>query len=634
MSEGLFAPTYRPLDTQEAIGYLRYVAAECLLLAVDTETTGLRHYQDTVVGICLSGAPGVGVYIPIAHQDGPNVDLDAVLPYLKGALLNAPLVMHNASFDCAMLGRLLNVDPWDFTLNDDTMIMARLLGYGGIGSSAGLKQLSHELLGVDRPDFNALFPPKTKKADKRFDRLSVEEAVPYAAADADDTLSLWHVLWPRVRDEGLEDIYKLEMATLWAMLRMEARGLCVDLDVCFWGEQAVQAFTERAEALIIADLEERSGQDLSTLNLGSTQQLGRLLFDDLSLPVRDETATGRPSVGERALVKLSKDVPSLSWLLDMRGAKKLASTYFKPFRDASQIEDDSHILHPNYNQLGTETGRMSSSSPNVQNLPKSQDFTAGEGEDISTATLNARSIIRARPGHYLLEMDWDQVEYRIIAGMSGDAGLLEVFDTGVDLHVNTYALMYDVDPSEVTKAQRQEGKTINYMLNFGAGSGKLADTLGCSRQAASEKIKRYKEAFPQVTAMKKRLETMAEREGYVQTEYGRKRWVKLDPDNERAYYGALREAVNMPVQGTAADLLKMTLVRLNSWMGSSGLHMVATTHDSITFEVIGDEDPTELVSMLRPLCEYPKGFLPGYPAITASFEWGQRWGDLRPVEES
>ena len=406
------------------------------------------------------------------------------------------------------------------------------------------------------------------------------------------------------------------------------------------------------EHAIFEAFTERLGRPVN-FNLNSGPQLAAHLYDEapdgLGLPVLKKTASGNRSVDAETLGKLAAQEPLVAWIVEMRQALKAKGTYFAPFPEHASETDEGLVLHPNYAQNGTETGRMSSQKPNVQNLPKGQvingaDSKTGESlvPGVGELQVNARDMIVARPDHYLVDMDWSQVEYRVIGGMSGDPALLQVFRDGIDLHVNTYAQMNGVDPSTVTKAQRAEGKTLNYALNFGAGPHRLAGMLNCSIGEAKQKIALYKQAFPHVADMKARIEEQARTKRWVNTVFGRKRWLNfggenVDPDAaNKAFHAALREAVNMPVQGTAADLLKITLVRLGPWLRDTypGAHTLATTHDSITFEVPSSVPPEEFIAAVTPLCEFPEDFIAGYPAITCDFEVGDRWGSLSEMDAS
>lgn len=670
-------PDYAAITSPaEAASYIE----KCLdspLCGVDTETTGVERWHDTIVGVCLSATAGEGRYIPIAHTgEGTNVPWDAIVEPLVKLVSNASMAMHNAPYDVFMLWRHLKdyadcPEPWEFDVAFDTQLAAQVLGErneAGSDRSSGLKALGKKFLGVDRPDFAALFPPEVKKKDRSFAALDIDLATPYAAADPDDTLSLVPVLHNLLSRNDVLPIFEgIEMPLLKEMLWMEARGVLVDTENSERQSKDARAFAEEAEAAVIDRLAERIGSRTITMErtrAGEKVQveeeleiknshLSRVLFDDdmLGLPVMDRTPKGAPSVAEASLEKLAAFEPAIAWVLEVRGALKVASTYLDAWPKHAVIEtevinqdwdtEDFLILHPNYKQLGTETGRQSSSGPNVQNAPKSATFgDAGDGEPmipgVLPVTLNARDMIVPRPGYYFLEMDWAQVEARVIAGFSGEPVLLDTFARNIDYHIATYSAMTGTPIEEVTKAQRAQGKTLNYALGFGAGADKLAEMLGVSRDEARDLIAAYWSGLPHYAAWKDGIERFAQQNRYVSTYFGRKRWLNFGGEGiseaaaRQTYFAALREAVNTPIQGTAADLLKIMMVRLGPWLREyfPRVRTVFTTHDSVTFEVPEDIDSHYMAEVLDPVCRFDQDFIPGWPAITCDFEVGDRWGSL------
>lgn len=686
-------PDYSACTTAfEANAYIE----RCLdapLVGLDTETTGIDRWHDTLVGICLSAAPGEGRYIPIAHTaDGaPNVDLRDIGPLLALLLTSRPLSTHNAPFEAFILWRALTAigqsiaDPVEWHWGFDSLLAAQCLGErseAGNDKSAGLKALAKKYLGVERPAFEDLFPPKTKPKDRNFASLDVDIAVPYAAADADDTLTLVDVLHGHLHNYDVLATFNLEMKLLPEMLWMEHRGVVLDEQNSHEQEQRCHEFANTVETMILDHFRERIGKTHISIErkrkgekvmveeelVLKDSHLKVILHDPeyLGLPVMGTTPKGDISLNEEAIEKLASHEPACRWLLEVRGARKAASTYFNGWRDHVVYEpvfdeeealDAPHgaenagmvelaILHPNYKQYGTETGRASSSDPNTQNAPKEQTF--GEHEDKATKTkvpmipdvdpivVNTRDQIVPRPGHYFLEMDWAQVEARVIAGFSQEPTLLDVFKRGIDYHKATYGVMYGVDPDTVTKEQRGEGKTLNYALGFGGGPDLLAGMLGCSLDDAREKIARYWSGLPHYAAWKASIEEFAEKNRFVATAFGRKRFLDFGGSNidqkaaRRAWFAALREAVNTPIQGTAADLLKIMLCRVGPYIRQylPGVRTVFTTHDSVTFEVPNTYDPHWLCDVLDPVCRFDEGFLPGWPEISCDFEWGDRWGSL------
>lgn len=659
---------------------------ELPFIGFDTETTGLNRWRDTVVGYSLAPEWGRAYYVPIAHTNGPNADTAYAQDALRRVLSVKGVVCHGAAFDAAIGGRWLGWQPYWLDIAHCTLVMAQCLGErseAGKDTAGGLKPLAKHYMGIERPDFDSFFPPKTKDKDKIFANVDVDLAVPYGAADADDVLGLVSKFLPLLERAQLMPTYTLEVAGrlatddwehrgqgnfLHEILWMESRGACLDKAYADECADKCRAFADQIQTAVLARLEARLGRQLTNpkkpdkpqpFNPNSPEQLAAILFDPapagLGLPVLKKTPPskkfpdGNRSTDEAVLERLAAHEPALAWLLEQRAALKAVGTYFEPVpNEFGHDEDGLLILHPNYKTYGTETGRTSSAEPNVQNQPKEQTFGlwhdgAWKGqpmvEGIDPITVNARDMIRARPGYYLVDMDWSQIEYRIIAGMSGDPGLLDTFDRGVDLHVATYALMNGVPIEAVGKPQRAEGKTMNYALNFGAGVQRIAGMLGVAIDIAKTNIAKWKQAFPMVALWKEQVEEFAKRHHYVETPLGRKRWLVFNTaDNDvarKAYFAALREAVNMPVQGFAADLLKLCLTRLGPWLRTymPAVHTILETHDSITFEVPNEIPPDYFVSAVRPVVEFAKGFIDGYPAIPADFGVGQSWGSLQEEKE-
>lgn len=646
------------------------------MVGFDTETTGTRRWHDTMVGFSFCPGPHAAYYVPLVHEYGTNAPVAAALQLLREIVLNIPLAIHNAAFDNIMVARVLQegvtfpqdgriekpagiepIHPMQIKVAHDTHLMAQVIGErseAGKDTSGALKGLTRRYRGIERPAFNDLFPPKTKKAEKKFWKLDLDIALAYAAADAVDALNLVPIFDPLLDRAQVRKTYEMEMMLLPEVLWTEWHGVAVDDEHCRKMSAECDRFAAEAEAAVKVRLSERLGRPMDDLNLSSPDQLRKLFFEQsphgLGLPVVKMTQpskthpNGQPSTDETTIEKLSVYEPALSWIIEMRGALKAKGTNFDTFA-TEHAQRDEHgilILHPNYRQLGTETGRTSSDDPNVQNLAKEQRFGANKkGEPtipgVVPAIVNVRSILRARPGCYLFSADYDQIEYRVIGGLSGDPGLLEVFRQGIDLHKQTYSLMNGVPLEMIEEWMRDEGKTMNYALNFGAGVNRVAGMLGTTKADAEDKINRYVQAYPHVAAWKAQVEEFAKRFKYVETLFGRKRWLVFggegvsDDAARKSYFAALREAVNMPVQGLAADLAKIAWIRIGPWLRATypDVHLILFTHDDFTFEVPDHIDPEIFGEALRPIMEFPAGTLPGFPEISASFSWGPSWGAVK-----
>ena len=668
-------------DPAEVIGYIADgLGMPDPLIGFDTETMGedgsgqlskaTDRWHAKTVGFSLSKAWGEAIYVPLRHDQGPNCQLTQQLKDALAALFQSGACAgHNLHFDAAIIAREIGMDMGLFRARHDTQIMAHCIGErssAGTDFSSGLKQLAKKYLGVERPGFEDLFPPGTKSKDRLFRALDIETATPYAAADADDVLGLVQALGPLLDHWQVRATYDLEMGLFPEVLWMEARGVQLDEAYAKTCSDALAEFIKAAEEVIYARVTERLGRPPvvkiertskgekvwkeEPLKLSSNSSLGALLFSappwGLGMHPIKLTAKQAPSVDEDVLERLAVQEDWLGWLLEVRAAAKVKGTYFDTFGAYCPTEEPG-ILHPNYKQFGAETGRTSSSGPNVQNLPKGQHIGADKAGNpiipgVAPVEVNTRDMLVPRPGFYFVDMDWRAIEYRLIAGYSQDPGLVETFAKGIDIHVATYALMFGVDPATVTDKQRSLGKTINYALNFGAGAERLAGMLGVSVEEAKRLMALYNQGFALVAAWKSGIEDFAKRNKYVQTLFGRKRWLHfggagIDESKARkAYFAALREAVNMPVQGTAADLLKIVLVRLGPWLREHfpEVRTVLTTHDSITFEVPDAIDSAYFIGAVRPVVEFPADWQPGWPAVTADFVHGRiGWGSLKGDED-
>lgn len=681
-------------DPAEVVAYIRAGLAAGNLIGADTETMGhdgsnvlakaTDRWHNKLVGFSLSNQWGEGIYVPIEHDDASiNCPVTPDLYVALCDLLRSGLTCwHGAHFDSATICRWLGIRVTEFRYAHCTLLMAQCLGEraeAGTDAAGGLKPLAKKYLGVDRPSFNDLWPESVKKPKRRFAALDLDIAVPYAAADADDVLGLVQAFLPQLDHWQVASTYRMEQPLLNEVLWMEDRGCLVDIDYAERCSAALAGYVEQATKVIYDAIEKRIGR-LPTvmiertkkgekvwveepLKLSSDPSLAAFLFGapeqgGLGYPPLKMTAGGKtgankkPSVDEDVLARLAIQEEWLGWLLEVRSADKVRGTYFDTFASycVPEIIDgvERLVLHPNYKQFGAETGRTSSNMPNVQNLPKKQ--TVGAKKDgtwiipgVAPVTVNTRDMFIPRPGFYYVDMDWSAIEYRLIAGFSQDPGLLETFRRGIDIHVATYALMYGIAPEKVDGKQRSEGKTMNYAINFGAGADRLAGMMGCTTEEAAAKMAAYDAGFPLVAAWKAMIEEGAKQNKYVQTLFGRKRWLNFggagisEKAARSAYFAALREAVNCPVQGTAADLLKITLLRLGPWLREHfaetierpAVRTVLTTHDSITFEVPDSIDPAYFIPAVRPLVEFPENWQPGWPAITADFVHGTiGWGSL------
>ncbi len=402
-----------------------------------------------------------------------------------------------------------------------------------------------------------------------FDEVAIDRATEYAAEDAEVTRALHEALWPRIEsDEKLRFIYEqIELPTAQVLYEMERTGVLID--------RAKLDAQSRELGARIAELEamshELAGQPF---NLGSPKQIGEILFGKLALPVLKKTASGTPSTDEEVLEKLAQDYPLPKLLLEHRGLSKLKSTYCDKLPITA---DRDGRVHTSYGQAIAVTGRLSSSDPNLQNIP----IRTPEGRRI-------REAFVAPPGHRIVSADYSQIELRIMAHISGDAGLLEAFGKGEDIHRATASEVFAVPLSEVTSQQRSYIKVINFGLMYGMSAFGVASNLGIERDAAKLIIDRYFTRFPGVAKYMESTRALAKRQGYVETVFGRRLWLpEINSPNGPRRAGAERAAINAPMQGTAADLIKLAMIAVSKWINTEqlGTRLVMQVHDELVFEV-------------------------------------------------
>ncbi len=403
----------------------------------------------------------------------------------------------------------------------------------------------------------------------RFDEVALDRATEYAAEDAEVTLALHHSMWPHIEpNERLRAVYEgIELPVAQVLFGMERTGVLID-------REKLEA-QSRQLAQRIAELEreaiELAGQPF---NLGSPKQIGEILFGQLKLPVVKKTASGAPSTDEEVLEKLAEDYPLPKLLLEHRGLSKLKSTYC----DKLPLSADAHgRVHTTYGQAIAVTGRLSSSDPNLQNIP----IRTAEGRRIREAFI-------APPGHRIVSADYSQIELRIMAHISEDSGLLDAFSRGEDIHRATASEVFGVPVGDVTSEQRRYAKVINFGLIYGMSAFGLASNLGIERDAARSYIDRYFMRYPGVAKYMESTRALAKRQGYVETVFGRRLWLpEINSPNGPRRGGAERAAINAPMQGTAADLIKLAMIAVAQWIESNslGTRMVMQVHDELVLEV-------------------------------------------------
>jgi len=555
------------LDREDFEAWLaRLVEAE--LFAFDTETTSLDYMDADLVGVSFAVEPHEAAYVPLAHDYlGAPAQLDRqwVLDRLKPLLedSNRPKVGQNLKYDMSVLARHgISLRGVAF----DTMLESYVLD--STGSRHDMDSLALKYLGEKTIHFEDIAGKGAGQL--RFNQIALEEAGPYAAEDADVTLRLHRALWPRVCEvPSLRAVFEdIEMPLVPVLSRIERNGARVD---------AALLKAQGKEIALRLDELEREAHELAgqAFNLASPKQLGEILFDKLKIPVVKKTATGAPSTKEEVLQELALDYPLPRVLLEHRGLAKLQSTYIDKL--PRMINARTGRVHTSYHQAGTATGRLSSTDPNLQNIP----VRSSEGRRIRQAFVADR-------GNRILAADYSQIELRIMAHLSGDASLVQAFKEGLDIHRATAAEVFDTPLDRVTQEQRRSAKAINFGLIYGMSAFGLARQLHLGRNQAQEYIDLYFARYPGVAAYMERTRQQARDQGYVETLFGRRLHLPdIKAGNGQLRQAAERTAINAPMQGTAADIIKRAMIAVDRWLTDRALdtRMIMQVHDELVFEV-------------------------------------------------
>ena len=540
------------------------------LVAIDTETTSLDEMRAEIVGISFSLEPGAAAYVPLAHRypDAPaQLDRAAVLAALKPWLEDPS--RHK-------LGQHVKYDRHVFANHGievrgyvhDTMLQSYVLE---VHKPHGLASLAERHLGRSGISFEDLCGKGAHQIC--FDQVDVARAAAYACEDSDQTLDVHLALWPRLAaDVRLRFVYELEIASSETLYRIERNGVLIDAPTL--------AAQSHALGQRIMELE-REAHELAgqPFNLGSPKQIGEIFFTKLGLPVVKKTATGAPSTDEEVLEKLAEDFPLPAKILEHRGLAKLKGTYTDKL--AALALPRTGRVHTHYAQAVAVTGRLSSNDPNLQNIP----IRTPEGRRV-------REAFVAAPGCVIASADYSQIELRIMAHISGDEALLRAFHEGLDVHRATAAEVFGVPADQVSSEQRRYAKTINFGLIYGMSAYGLARSLSIDNTAAKNFVERYFERYPGVKRYMEETRKSAKALGYVQTVFGRRLYLpEINSPNGPRRSGAERAAINAPMQGTAADLIKLSMNAVQRVLdaGRHGTKMIMQVHDELVFEVPAPE---------------------------------------------
>jgi DNA polymerase-1 len=536
------------------------------LAAVDTETTSLDEMVAEIVGVSFSVTPGEAAYIPLTHDypDAPaQLPRDEVLARLRPWLENPAK---------AKLGQHVKYDRHVFAnhgievqgYRHDTMLQSYVLE---VHKPHGLASLAERHLGRSGINYEDLCGKGAHQI--RFNQVDIAKAAEYSCEDSDQTLDVHRVLWPKIEaDAGLAYIYQLEMDSSESLYRIERNGVLIDAPILAKqsGELGTRILQLEAEA------HELAGQPF---NLGSPKQIGEIFFTKLGLPVVKKTPSGAPSTDEEVLEKLAEDYPLPAKILEHRGLSKLKGTYTDKL--ALLANPRTQRVHTHYAQAVAVTGRLSSNDPNLQNIP----VKTAEGRRV-------REAFVAPPGSLIASADYSQIELRIMAHLSEDAALLKAFTEGMDVHRATAAEVFGVTPDQVSSEQRRYAKVINFGLIYGMSSFGLARNLGIETKAAAAYIDRYFQRYPGVKNYMDETRMTAKSKGYVETVFGRRLHLpEINSPNGPRRGGAERAAINAPMQGTAADLIKLAMIKVQQVLDDEkrGTKMIMQVHDELVFEV-------------------------------------------------
>jgi DNA polymerase-1 len=613
--ESLLAPPPPP-PAPEKLHYETVLTAEQLeawlhkinhaeLTAVDTETTSLDPMLAQLVGISLSVHEHEACYIPLAHHYAGAPDQlprDATLERLRPWLESA---RHKK------VGQHLKYDQHVFAnhglrlagIAHDTLLQSYVLE---AHRNHDMDSLAERHLGRKTLTYTEVCGKGAGQI--RFDQVALERATDYAAEDAEVTFALHRTLWPRIEDNPrLRNVYEsIELPVANVLFEMERTGVLVDRDKLL----AQSAELARRINELEGKAHELAGQPF---NLGSPKQIGEILFGKLGLPVVKKTASGAPSTDEEVLDKLALDYPLPKALLEHRGLSKLKSTYCDKL--PASINAKTGRVHTSYGQAVAVTGRLSSSDPNLQNIP----IRTPEGRRIREAFI-------APPAGRIVSADYSQIELRIMAHISGDEGLLKAFNAGEDVHKATASEVFGVPLAEVTSDQRRTAKVINFGLIYGMSAFGLASNLNIEREAAKLYIDRYFTRYPQVADYMERTRREAKRLGYVETVFGRRLWLpEINSPNGPRRAGAERAAINAPMQGTAADLIKLAMLAVHDWLKRERLasKLIMQVHDELVLEV----PEAELEVVRAKVLELMRGVAELKVALPAEVGVGLNWDE-------
>ncbi|MFH1635083.1 MAG: DNA polymerase I [Chloroflexota bacterium] len=580
------------------------------VIAFDTETTSTDQMQAELVGISLAVEGDCGYYIPVGHREGQQLPLDAVLEALHATLTNPeiPKAGHNLKYDFVLLARYgLRTAPLSF----DTMIAEWLINPDS--RNLGLKKLAWVRLDHQMTEIEELIGKGKKQ--RSMAEVSIADAAAYAADDAAVVLRLMPVLQAEMEAAKVVPLFTdIEMPLVEILADMEMNGISLDTD--FLGRMSEELGTRLDE--IEKQVHAAVGEPF---NLNSTQQLSKALFETLALTTPDRTrrtASGYYSTAAGVLEAMRGEHPVVDWVLEYRELAKLKSTYVDAL--PQQVNPQTGRVHTSYNQAGSRTGRIASSNPNLQNIPIRTEL----GRKV-------RHAFVAAPGNQLLAVDYSQVELRLVAHMARDEAMLAAFRSGQDIHATTAAAIYGVELDAVTKEQRRHAKAVNFGLIYGMSAFGLTGSTGLTFAEAEDFVEAYFRQFPGVKRYLDGIRKLAAEQGYVETLLGRRRYFPglQNPTNQQVRQREEREAINAPIQGTAADIMKLAMLRVPDALIKAGLsaQILLQVHDELVLECPTDE----LVRTAAVVQKVMEGAYRLDVPLRADARSGTNWGDLEPL---
>ena len=595
---------YEAVRTSDQLEAMIAAIEEAGSFAFDTETTSLNPVRADLVGLSFATAPGKAWYVPVGHQNGPQLSLESVLPRVRPLLESADLskCAHNANFDVTVLASHgIECRNLDF----DTMIAGHLLGKSGQG--LGLKNMSLDVLGVEMTPITQLIGTGRKQVT--FDKVDIEQATAYAAADADITGRLRGSFEGQLSNHGFTDLLtEVEMPLVPVLVNMQRNGVKVEGGVL---HEMSRDLNDQMN-----ELQQQIFQSIGhSVNINSPKALSDVLFNELGLPRTKRTKTGY-STDANALEGLRGLHPVVDGILEYRQVSKLKSTYVDSLPE--MINPDTGRIHTKYNQTGSATGRVSSSDPNLQNIPVRTEL----GRNVRRAF-----VADGAPDWVLFSADYSQIELRVLAHLSQDPDLLEAFRRGEDIHSSTGSLMFEVPINEVNSDMRRIAKVLNFGVIYGLSPHGISQQTGFSREEGARFIESYFSNYPGVSQYIENVKDQAHANQYVETVSHRRRYLPdINASNFNVRGAAERMAINMPIQGTAADIMKLAMIRVHDRLMRENLRskMLLQVHDELVFEVPRDEldDIQKLVYDEMPAA------LELDVTLKVDTKWATNWGDM------